>query len=63
METPGGGKHARKFYLWGVYRTGKLSIHRRSWRNLEAVELATPDWVDWFNNRRLLEPIGKIPPG
>jgi transposase InsO family protein len=29
---------------------------------LEAVELATLDWVDWFNNKRLLEPIGYIPP-
>ena len=37
-------------------------IHRRSWRNREAVELATLDWVDWFNHRRLLGPIGNIPP-
>ncbi len=37
-------------------------IHRRSWKNLEAVELATLKWVDWFNHRRLLEPIGNIPP-
>ena len=38
-------------------------IHRRgSWRTMEAVELATLGWVDWFNNRRLLEPIGNIPP-
>ncbi|GAA0490340.1 IS3 family transposase [Pigmentiphaga daeguensis] len=37
-------------------------IHRRSWKNLEAVELATLDWVDWFNHRRLLGPIGDIPP-
>jgi transposase InsO family protein len=37
-------------------------IHRQSWRNLEAVELATLTWVDWFNHRRLLEPIGYIPP-
>jgi putative transposase len=38
-------------------------IHRRGpWRNFEAVEFATLDWVDWFNNRRLLEPIGFIPP-
>jgi putative transposase len=34
----------------------------RSWRSFEAVELATLSWVDWFNNRRLLEPIGNIPP-
>jgi putative transposase len=38
-------------------------IHRRgSWRSFEAVEFATLEWVDWFNNRRLLEPIGNIPP-
>ena len=38
-------------------------IRRRGpWRSLETVELATLDWVDWFNNRRLLEPIGNIPP-
>jgi len=38
-------------------------IHRRSsWRTREEVELATLNWVDWFNNRRLLEPIGNIPP-
>jgi putative transposase len=39
-------------------------IHRRSpWRSAEAVEFATLEWVDWFNHRRLLEPIGNIPPG
>jgi putative transposase len=38
-------------------------IHRRGpWRSFEAVEFATLEWVDWFNNRRLLEPIGHIPP-
>lgn len=38
-------------------------IHRRGpWRSVEAVEYATLEWVDWFNHRRLLEPIGSIPP-
>ncbi|HEX4174146.1 MAG TPA: IS3 family transposase [Acetobacteraceae bacterium] len=38
-------------------------IHRRGpWRSAEAVEFAALEWVDWFNNRRLLEPIGNIPP-
>lgn len=38
-------------------------IHRRGpWRNSEAVEDATLEWVDWFNNRRLSEPIGNMPP-
>jgi putative transposase len=37
-------------------------IHRRArWRSFEAVEFATLALVDWFNNRRLLEPNGKIP--
>ena len=38
-------------------------IHRRaSWRSIQDVELATLKWVDWFNNQRLLGPIGNIPP-
>ena len=38
-------------------------IHRRGpWRSFEAVEFATLEWVDWFNNRRLLELISNIPP-
>jgi putative transposase len=45
----------------GLYKTEV--IHRRGpWRSLEAVEYATLEWVDWFNTRRLLEPIGNIPP-
>ena len=32
------------------------------WRTLEAVEFATLTWVDWFNTRRLLGPLGDIPP-
>ncbi len=38
-------------------------IHRRGpWKTRESVELATLEWVSWFNHRRLLEPIGYIPP-
>ena len=38
-------------------------IHRPGpWRSFEAVEYAILDWVDWFNNRRLLGPIGNILP-
>ncbi|WP_157063883.1 IS3 family transposase [Methylobacterium tarhaniae] len=38
-------------------------IHRRGpWRSFEAVEYATLEWVDWYNHRRLLAPIGNIPP-
>jgi transposase InsO family protein len=42
----------------------KTEVIRRlgPWRSLEAVEIATLEWVDWFNHRRLLEPIGNIPP-
>ncbi len=44
----------------GLYKTEV--IHRQSWKNREAVELAPLTWVDWFNHRRLLGPIGNIPP-
>ena len=45
----------------GLFKTEV--IHRRGpWRGFEAVEYATLDWVDWFNHRRLPEPIGNIPP-
>ena len=38
-------------------------VHRRTpWRTKESLELATLDWVSWFNHHRLLEPIGYIPP-
>ena len=42
----------------------KTEVIRRCgpWRNVDAVEFATLEWVDWFNKRRLLEPIGNIPP-
>jgi transposase InsO family protein len=42
------------------HRTIDTSSHAAS--DFEAVEFATLEWVDWFNNKRLLEPIGKIPP-
>jgi transposase InsO family protein len=38
------------------------SRRRRPWKNIEEVEFATLEWVDWFNHQRLLEPIGDIPP-
>ena len=47
----------------GVAQFQAEVIHRRGpWRSFEAVEYAALEWVDWFNNRRLLEPIGTIPP-
>ncbi len=45
----------------GLYKTEVIK-RRGPWRHLEAVEFATLEWVDWFNNRRLLEPIGHVPP-
>ena len=56
---------------WRVGRTASNSIglfkaeviwRRGPWRGIEAVEFATLEWVDWFNHRRLLEPIGHVPP-
>jgi putative transposase len=45
----------------GLYKT-EVIRRRGPWRNIDGVEYATLEWVDWFNNRRLLEPIGYVPP-
>ena len=45
----------------GLYKT-ELIRQRGPWRNLEDVEFATLTWVNWFNNKRLFEPIGNVPP-
>ena len=45
----------------GLYKT-EVIRKKGPWKTLEDVEFATLEWVDWFNNRRLLEPIGYIPP-
>jgi transposase InsO family protein len=45
----------------GLFKS-EVIHHRGPWRQLDDVEYATLDWVDWFNNRRLLEPIGNVPP-
>lgn len=45
----------------GLYKT-ELIYKRGPWKSREAVEMATLQWVSWFNNHRLLEPIGHIPP-
>jgi transposase InsO family protein len=45
----------------GLYKA-EVIYRRGPWRSFEAVEFATLEWVDWFNHRRLLEPIGNIPP-
>lgn len=45
----------------GLFKTEVIRL-LGPWRNAEHVEIETLIWVDWFNNRRLLEPIGDIPP-
>lgn len=45
----------------GLFKT-EIIHHRGPWRNLDAVEYAMLEWVEWFNKRRLLEPIGNVPP-
>jgi putative transposase len=45
----------------GLFKT-EVIRRRGPWRSLEAVEYATLEWVAWFNNQRLLEPIGNVPP-
>jgi putative transposase len=45
----------------GLFKTEMIEP-RGPWRSFEAVEYATLTWVDWFNHRRLLEPLGYLPP-
>ena len=45
----------------GLYKT-ELIRRRGPWKGLDEIEYATLEWVDWFNHRRLLEPIGHVPP-
>ena len=45
----------------GLYKT-ELVRNQGPWRALDDVEIATLEWVDWLNQTRLLEPIGRIPP-
>jgi transposase InsO family protein len=45
----------------GLYKT-ELIRRRGPWKGIDQVEYATLEWVDWFNHRRLLEPIGSVPP-
>ncbi len=45
----------------GLYKT-ELIRRRGPWKGIDDVEYATLEWVDWFNHRRLLEPIGHVPP-
>lgn len=45
----------------GLYKA-EVIRHEGPWKGLEQVEFATLEWADWFNNVRLLEPIGYVPP-
>ena len=45
----------------GLYKT-ELIRRRGPWRRIDDVEYGTLEWIDWFNHRRLLEPIGNVPP-
>ena len=45
----------------GLYKS-ELIKARKPWKGFDDLEIATAEWVDWFNHRRLLEPIGNIPP-
>ncbi len=59
--TPAGRYNALAESVIGVFKT-EVTRRRGPWRGLEGVEFATLEWVEWFNNRRLLEPMGNIPP-
>jgi putative transposase len=45
----------------GLYKA-ELIRRRGPWKSMESVELATLEWVSWFNHQRLMEPLGYIPP-
>ena len=53
--------HALAESVIGLYKTEVIG-RQGPWRHAESVEFATLAWVDWFNTRRLLEPIGYVPP-
>ena len=61
VEDPGRLTRSRSVGAHAAYEAAEVIQRRGPWRSLEAVEFATLEW-DWFNNRRLLEPIGTIPP-
>ena len=55
------GVNALAETIIGLYKT-EVVYHDGPWRGLEHVELATLQWVSWFNTERLLEPLGYLPP-
>ena len=61
LGSQGDADNALAESVIGVYKT-EVIRRKGPWRTLEAVEFATVTWVDWFNTRRLLGPLGDIPP-
>jgi putative transposase len=66
IETSGGSAgdaydNAMAESIIGLFKT-EVIRHEGPWKGLENVEFATLEWVDWFNNARLLEPLGYVPP-
>lgn len=55
------GLNAEAETIIGLYKT-EVIRRKGPWKGLDDVEYATLEWVDWFNHRRLLEPIGYVPP-
>jgi transposase InsO family protein len=55
------GPNALAESMMGLYKT-ELIRRKGPWRTIDAVEFATLEWVDWFHHRRLLGPIGYVPP-
>jgi putative transposase len=53
--------NARAESIIGLYKT-ELVRNRGPWRGLDDLELATLEWVDWFNHRRLFHELGRVPP-
>ena len=45
----------------GLYKNENI-WPRGLWKNIDEVEYATPEWVDWYNDKRLLGPLGNVPP-
>ena len=55
------GVNALAESIIGLYQT-ELVRNRGPWKGLDDLELATLEWVDWFNHRRLFHELGRIPP-
>lgn len=63
MHSAGGsqGYTSERRTINGLYKT-ELVRNKETWRGLDDLELATLEWVDWFNHRRIFHELGRIPP-